>query len=211
MKYGNLPAIVGATNTIHPTEVLYYLYLPISMVGDPLFYIPDRLKVFEPLIQMVQADEPERFIDDYVYITAKRMYVSPEITPNRMGWHADGFMSNDLNYVWYDSVPTIFNKSEFKISPDHVKSLVEFDTQALPANDVIYPPYFLLKLDQSVVHRVQEAKTLVMRTFVKISISEQRYNLKDNSHNHLLDYNWPLHDRQQMRNDPRAAGKDYVK
>jgi hypothetical protein len=47
-----------------------------------------------------------------------------------------------------------------------------------------------------------------MRSFLKISLSHQKYNLVGNSHNYLFDYNWDLHDRDTLRNDPAYAGKD---
>ena len=76
----------------------------------------------------------------------------------------------------------------------------------------MHPPYFLLKLDEFCVHRVQEAKEQMMRTFIKISISKNRYNLKDNSINHDLSYSWPLTDRIAGRNAPAAdEGKFKVK
>lgn len=48
-----------------------------------------------------------------------------------------------------------------------------------------------------------------MRSFVKISVSTHRYNLLGNSHNHLLDYDWPMYDRAAVRNQP-GGNSDYV-
>lgn len=207
--YGKLPAIVGEC-PLRAEEVMYYLYLPISLPGMNDWALPGRLKFLEPLLYLIQRDEPKRFKNEYVYLTVKRMFVGGGVTANRPGWHADGFLTDDLNYVWYDCLPTVFNESQFSITPDHVKSLVEFEEQALPANDVTFGNNLLLKLDSSCVHRVAESTEQLMRLFVKVSVSKDKYNLKDNSINRLLDYSWDTHDRATVRNNPSMAQRDSV-
>jgi hypothetical protein len=207
MQYGDLPKDLGEIE-LYPLEVMYYLYLPVSLPGMPNWKTPRQLLFLDPLLEKVANDSPGRFQTEYVYATVKRMFVGGGVTANRPGWHADGFMTDDLNYVWYDCVPTVFNCSAFKITPDHHKSLEEFEAQALTANNVIYPDKRLLRLDQSVVHKVGDADKQVMRTFVKISISKSKYNLQDNSHNYELDYNWPMFNRAGVRNDPHRAQQD---
>lgn len=206
-SYGNPPGHLGHIDLVVP-EVMYYLYYPISLPGMIDYIMEDRLKPFRELIKRVREDEPWRFKEEYVYLTVKKMFVGAGVTPNRPGWHADGFGSDDLNYVWYDCVPTIFNVSNFRITDDHLKSLEQFEQQALPKNDVTYPNCCLLKLDSTVVHRVGDADKQVMRTFVKISISKRRFNLSDNSINYGLVYDWPVFDRQEIRNDPSRAQSD---
>lgn len=49
-----------------------------------------------------------------------------------------------------------------------------------------------------------------MRQYVKISLSDHRYNLENNSHNYLFDYDWPMFGREATRNDPQQAQRDYV-
>lgn len=48
-----------------------------------------------------------------------------------------------------------------------------------------------------------------MRSFFKISVSTHRYDLLGNSHNYLLDYSWPMLDRQTLRNQPSGGSRDY--
>ena len=153
-----------------------------------------------------------------MYITVKKMYVSPSVTANRPGWHADGFGTDDLNYIWYDSVPTLFAVGEdFHVTEgDHVKSLQEFERDAFsPANKIVtYPAGHLLKLDPYVVHAVDtNVKDQVMRTFVKVSVSDDLYNLKDNSINPLFPQllKHKKYDRETVRNDPTQAQKDSYK
>lgn len=49
-----------------------------------------------------------------------------------------------------------------------------------------------------------------MRQFIKISLSNERYNMADNSHNYLFQYDWEMHDRETIRNDPFKAQHDYI-
>jgi len=205
--YGKLPDVLGRYH-VDVREVMYYLYLPISLAGSNQIALPPQLLPFSELVGACRIDEPERFRDENVYVTIKRMFVGGGVTPNRPGWHADGFLTSDLNYVWYDCVPTVFNNSKFVIAPDHIESLRQFAEQALPENNVVYPNETLLKLDSHVVHAVGEAVEQQMRTFFKLSISPDKYNLKDNSHNYLLDYHWQMFDRAKVRNSPQHAQKD---
>lgn len=214
--YGKLPKDLGLCDLKAFEEVMYYLYLPLKLAGtERIPAIPHRLRPIAPLLLAIFNDlrkdfDANAWKDNNIYITAKRMYCGQGTTPNRPGWHADGFGTEDLNYVWYDCVPTVFNTSEFKITEgDHVKSLLEFDAQALPENDVVFPVRHLLRLDPHVVHRVADVPAeQVMRTFIKISVSKDRYNLKDNSRNPDLPTGWTYYDRAKVRNDPASTQKD---
>jgi hypothetical protein len=215
MTYGKAPDILGRIDVALP-EVMYYLYLPISLRGQVGMYVPTPLRPLKPLIRAVQNNlGTTAWQDNYIYITVKKMFCSPSVTANRPGWHADGFGTDDLNYVWYDSLPTEFCTGPFKITEgDHVKSLQEFEDQAgnyLDFKLVTYPCNTLLRLDSKVVHRVAMATEQIMRTFVKISVSKDQYNLKDNSINHDLSYSWQQHDRDAVRNNPSTAQADSYK
>ncbi len=122
---------------------------------------------------------------------------------NRKGYHSDGFLTNDINYVWCDKNPTVFNYSPFKLTLDDTISMKEMEEQANEEAIEIYPENSLLRLDQYNIHKVSENKGLVLRTFVKVSFSTDKYDLKGNSKNHLLDYNWNMRDRKKERNIPQ--------
>jgi hypothetical protein len=49
-----------------------------------------------------------------------------------------------------------------------------------------------------------------MRQYVKVSMSNHQYNLENNSHNYLFEYEWQLFSREAVRNDPAATQKDWV-
>lgn len=215
-RYGKAPDDLGLVDVSLP-EVMYYLYLPIKLRDQTNAIIPENLRPLHPLIEAVCNDviASNKWLGSNIYITVKKMYVSPQQTANRPGWHADGFGTNDLNYVWYDCLPTEFAVGDnFNITEgDHVKSLQEFDEQSRQSVVTTYPCKHLLRLDPFVVHRVAMADAQMMRTFVKISVSEDLYNLKDNSINPAFPelFGVKKYDREQVRNDPHQAQRDSYK
>lgn len=198
---------------LEPKEVAYCLYMPVSIPGrgfETLEYRRD-LNFVKPMLHEIQALEPKRVQDEYVYLTVKRMIVGPTVTPNRPGWHADGFGSDDLNFIWYDSVPTLLSIRPFCVSNDHLKSLEQFDTQAehTPEHICNIPPGHIIRLTPNIVHRVNLATEECMRTFVKVTVSKNQFNLTDNS-THPNVARWPTFDRAAVRNDPSRAQLDYA-
>ncbi len=139
-------------------------------------------------------------------------WATPDNPLNRPGWHCDGFGTNDMNYVWWNGPGTRFTLAEFHdVSSDHVRSMQQFDEQAERDPRHVYSPPVgnLYALTPSVVH----ATPIIgapgcMRQYVKVSLSDERYNLENNSHSYMFDYDWPLHSRDAVRNDPHKAQKD---
>lgn len=206
MKYGDLPKSLG----IHEakcSEMLFYQYLPIKLAGAIVPVFEERIIPFSNLIGVCNCDYIadyglSSYVNSHIYLTVKHMYVSPNCSFNRPGWHSDGFMSNDINYVWCDKYPTTFNSSCFELTEDHDLSLVEMESQALPVNDVLYNEMELLRLDQYNIHKVSEVEKPGMRTFFKLSFSSDMYNLIGNSKNYLIDYDWDMKQRKEERNAP---------
>lgn len=183
-------------------ELMFYQYLPVKMPGTD-FRIPQNLQCFKRLIDEATSDYGVGD-DEYVYITAKKMFIDVGCAANRPGWHLDGFGTSDVTYIWSDEIPTEFCIQSFDLSNDHIASLEEMEAQALPENIVTYFEGTLLRMDQHVVHRVGECKQAGYRTFVKISISKDKYNLIGNAHNYLFDYEWEMVERGESRNHPIA-------
>lgn len=208
MNYGTKPILQG-TFILRCMEMMFYQYLPIKMAYDGNIRVPDRLKVFIPLIQAVL--ENEFIVDKYIYLTAKHIYATPDNLGNRGGWHSDGFGTDDINYIWCDKFPTEFCIQDFNISDDHINSLTEMEQQVKPENIIQYTPYQLLKLTPANIHRCPLISEGGMRTFVKISISTEKYNLVGNSHNYLFDYEWEMFEREAVRNHPIIKEKDSIK
>jgi hypothetical protein len=205
--YGELPKQIGCL-TADVKEMMFYQYLPIKLSGDHLQKYEDRLRCFNDLVGMVCCDfigtyGLDRFIDSYVYLTAKHMYQKGNCSYNRPGWHSDGFMTDDINYIWYNNNPTVFNSTNFKLSPDDELSIKEMAEQHDYRLNRTYDSNTILRLDQYNIHRVGYTSE-GMRAFVKISFSKDKYDLIGNSHNYLLDYNWEMKPRKEQRNIPQS-------
>lgn len=215
--YGALPSDLGVVD-ISPKEMMFWLYCPIKMrnvaykgIDDILRTTPANLHQFAPIIEEALDVITEDWLTEcYVYITAKTLWVTPDNPGNRPGWHSDGYLTDDLNFIWADRNPTLFWCPDERVSfsPDHNASLAEMETAAEhdADNHVTFPDKTLLLLDQRVIHRVATIEKAGMRTFVKISVSKHRYNLVGNSINHLLSPDWDYFDRNEERNHPVGGG-----
>ena len=212
--YGKPPIFVADFDNVALPEVMHYLYLPVAMLGQDGIRLPNNLMGLRPMIFLakrhVLAQEGHGY--KYVYLTARKGWASPDNPLNRPGWHCDGFGTKYLNYIWWSGPGTRFAVQKFKdISNNHLDSLRQFEEQIDATRIQNGTERGLYALDPFVVH----ATPLIeppgcMRQFVKISFSDHRYNLADNSHNHLFDYDWPTHPRDVLRNDPHKAQLDYV-
>jgi len=208
-KYGEPPVVMGQFK-IKCQEMMLYQYLPIKMPKKSIISMERRLDCFRPMISAVIDNFVETFSEDlarssYIYLTAKHQYQDKTRCFNRPGYHSDGFMTDDINYIWSDINPTVFNKSKFILSLDDQKSLTEMQAQALPENDFSYPENTLLRLNQYNIHRVADVEIPGMRTFIKISFSKDKYDLIGNSHNYQINYKWAMKPRKSERNIPQSA------
>ena len=115
-----------------------------------------------------------------------------------------------MNFVWWSGPGTRFAAQDFTdISTDHIVSMQQFAEQVDPARIHSPPEHYLYGLTPEVVH----ATPIIghpgcMRQYVKVSLSNERYNLENNSHNYLFDYDWPLYPREVVRNEPAKAQQD---
>lgn len=197
---------------INHEEMCFTLYLPIKLRGQSARfalaagqYVPDNIResVHDILNKIFHHEMSlnNDLIDKYVYITFKHTYVSPNSMSQRMGWHIDGFGTDDVSYIWYSAAPTEIAEQSFELSSDDRQSMIDMQEQIDGENIVTYPCGSLLRLNNNVVHRVSENHDYEgMRTFIKISISDHVFNLKGNAKNHLIDYDWNMYSREQLRN-----------
>lgn len=190
--------------------------------GQGVFALPRRLSFLGPFVYTAMLDAAQaaaHLVDPYVYVTARRGYASPRNPLNREGWHTDDFGGTDLNYIWSDRWPTRFLLSErpLVIPESDSLSMTAFEALAYDTEHdeqgpedpqcriVDGPTDRLLRLTPYVIHDTPVIpEPGGMRSFAKISVSTHRYDLVGNSHNHELDYSWPMHDRQAPRNQPGA-------
>ncbi|PIF44315.1 hypothetical protein CLU96_1258 [Chryseobacterium sp. 52] len=210
--YGEKPAVIRRME-IDCKEMMFYQYLPIKLKDQKVFNVEPRLGPFYGIIIHAMSDFKnvygvERFNKSYVYLTVKRQYVSKKKSMNRPGYHSDGFLTDDVNYIWSDRNPTIFNCSKFNLTLDDEVSLKEMKKQALVENEWHHADNTLLRLDQYNIHKVNDYSLYEgIRTFVKISFSNDKYDLEGNSHNYELDYSWNMKPRKTERNVPQTCGK----
>lgn len=226
LTYGSAPELQGTfTPDFH--EYLHYMYLPIIIPDDSdgadgsysrpksLLHLdialPKRLEFARPMIEHAITEERMRGNEwDHVYLTARRGFATPGNPLNRPGWHSDGFGTEDINYVWTDRYPTLFAVQKFEnITDDHIDSIAAFEEQIDPASVITYGDRILMRLDPYVIHAAPEIPAPGgERSFLKVSFANSRYNLLGNSHNHLLDYDWKMHTREAVRNDPARTNAD---
>lgn len=207
--YGKLPHSLGIID-IDVNEMMFYQYYPLKLSGDTEIKFEKRLDWFYRLMtrsisDFVSTYGLSNYKECYMYITAKVMYQYEGCSFNRGGYHSDGFMTNDTNYIWSNCVPTIFNTTNFKLTMDDKLSINEMEQQAVKENEYVFRNCELLRLDQFSIHKCSESKEPVLRSFVKISFSKDRYDLKGNSHNYNLDYNWDMKERKTDRNIPQSV------
>lgn len=212
--YGAAPIDLGLID-ISPKEMMFWLYLPVKLPDSTELSLPDNVKMFEPIVikalEHVVHNDGQDFLDkSYVYLSAKVMHISPTAPGNRPGWHSDGFLSDDLNFVWSDSSPTFYWEPASCVSftKDHLKSLDEMTELANRGPIVTYPDKHLCRLDQTVIHRVGDVSKPMVRAFAKVSVSKNKYDLVGNSINHELAPDWTYHERNEIRNHPAKAGGD---
>jgi hypothetical protein len=193
-------------------EVMYYLYLPVRM-GASGIRLPANVECCRNLIEACSKFAAQRGQEfEYIYLSARKGWATPDNPLNRPGWHCDGYGTDDLNFVWWTGPGTRFALQKFYcISEDHQRSLMQFGEQVDLNSVVTYAAKGLYAIDAEVVHAtpIIEAPGC-MRQYVKVSMSNHQYNLENNSHNYLFEYEWQLFSREAVRNDPAATQKDWV-
>ena len=192
--YGTLPQDLGFIN-INNDESCLCLYMPIKLKNRYHEVLPRHLQKYQRILDCVHDDliigakSTSGYVDKYIHLTVKAQFVSGQCTGQRSGWHSDGFMTDDVNYIYYDSFPTEFydgSKLKLQLTQDHNKSLDELKKMdVFMRNEIVtFPEKHLLKLDQYVIHRPQEYMVPSFRTFVKVSVSDHLYALKGNTINY---------------------------
>lgn len=215
MKYGELPTQIGIFE-VDCRQMMFYQDMPIKLLLQSNVVFETRLECFTTIIRkacndFINAFTFDKFFNSYVYVSAKHLFQAKGCPFNRPGYHADGFMSDDINYIWSNCAPTVFNYSPFSLSMDDALSIKEMEEQAKEEFEATYPVNSLLRLNQFNIHKVATDIQPGLRTFLKVSFSKDRYNLVGNAHNYELAYNWEMKDRSATRNIPQGKIKNYLK
>lgn len=214
MQYGDSPKPLKQF-VIECKEMMFYQYLPIKMPESIHPAYESRLRVFDEIIGAICCDYIgvfglDKYRENYMYLTAKHMYQSGNCSYNRPGYHSDGFMTDDINYIWCNMNPTIFNHGPFSLTQDDKLSLDEMQQQADKMNDFKYQPNTLLRLNQYCIHKVADIQDSGMRTFLKLSFSKDKYDLIGNSHNYEIHYQWDMKPRKEERNIPQTIVQPFT-
>lgn len=210
MKYGGPPKDLGRWDG-QCEEMLFYQYFPVKLSGtETMDYscLERRLLWTADFIGMCACDFVSfrglnEFVQSNIYLTAKHLWVSTGENMNRPGWHSDGFGTPDVNYVWSNCVPTIFNDGPFDLPEDDVESIVEMGRQVQLSENYTFPDCHVLRMDEKVIHQTGSPTENQLRTFLKLSFSRDRYDLLGNAVNPVLDYDWEMRPRSKHRNTPQ--------
>jgi len=199
-------------------EFQHVVYMPIKEKGDVRPRLPENLRWAWPAVDAVLGHLwgprcPDLFESWYVYLTVKRSWVEAGTVGNREGWHIDGYGSNgDKNFIWCDAVPAEYMKGTFNLPAGHAECLERLEflgnlgdrMESAHISRGTLAAHVLYDLG-STIHRCGIARVSGMRTFLKVSVSRDKYDLKGNARNPLLpSTHWPLKDRQGTRNHPTA-------
>ncbi|ARO29918.1 hypothetical protein NXC14_CH01968 [Rhizobium sp. NXC14] len=215
--YGAAPKELGCIE-LDTSEMMFWLYLPIKVAGTRSDKLPKQLQKYDELIDIVFDDVREsfgmqRWRESFVYLSVKILHVTPDAPGNRPGWHSDGFLTNDLNYIWADRNPTEFLITEgtrISVPEDHKESMTAFEFWA---NNISNKGdrlehakvNHLYRLDQTNIHRVSLNVESGKRAFIKVSVSDKPYVQLGNSINHdLPEHPLPSLERQAERNCPQG-------
>lgn len=219
-QYGQPPIVVGDFTDLDLVEMQFIQYMPIFMPEEcALIRMPEQLFALKEFRRMLHAIAEYhgglpamREAGLYIYLTTRHGFATPGNPLNRPGWHCDGFGTADINYIWWSRWGTRFAEQPFTdIDPGHVRSMEQFEEQMRPDRIKVYDDRFLLRLNPFVVHTTPEIpEPGGYRQFIKISVSPHKYNLLGNTHNYMFSYDWTMHDRDALRNDPSYGEQDFV-
>lgn len=199
----NSKAPKGTTILGLPFQGLEFCNVTYMCIKEPkgLLSVPDNFKkVLQPVL--VELFKHNDFDDQYLYFSLKKGHVAPYTMQMRSGFHVDGFLSEDRNWVLSDSLPTTVALGQFSVEPDHEVSLHEFNDQARLKKHEKLKPHTLYELDKECVHStsINLSGETVVRTFLKVVASKEKFNGIGNAWNYKLPHIVPTAHRGSTRN-----------
>jgi len=180
----------------------------IKDINQSSYSIPDQFTgiMDELLFKMIGCGmlDGDWDYDQYCYITIKKMFINPNTCGNRSGWHIDGFLSDQRNFIWSDceATPTEVSVGDFYLSKHHDYSIDEMYEQGFYNFNAQLSVNTLYEMDQNIVHRPTENYTgkPVLRTFIKLTYSKELFNGFGNAWNYKLPNIKPTSNRAVTRN-----------
>ncbi len=201
---GGTPQKIKGVHIQYP-EHCFTLYLPIYMNNK--LNLPERFNPLAELVDLAMKDHWGHY--KYIYLTVKNQYVEQGQVQNRCGGHVDGFLSDDENYVYVSGQPTewVLREVQEEVS-NHTQSLKNFSKYFSNIFRVrSMEPNTLYRLGKT-IHRTPAIEYSHVRLFVKISFSNNKYNLEGNAINEGLHYDWKYYKRSMVRNHPTKSNTD---
>ncbi len=199
----------GIVRNIDTSQLEYcnIVNMCIKDIGSDEYLIPDNLKPFvrDVILDVHLIDMSlNKAIDMYAYLTIKKMYIQPNTCGNREGWHIDGFMSDQKNFIWSDcdATPTEVSIGSFDLTLDHEKSIDEMYEQGWGNFNLQLKSNVLYEMNQECVHRPTQNNTNkpVLRTFIKLTYTKELFNGYGNAWNYLIPHIKPSKERSICRN-----------
>lgn len=164
----------------------------IKQAGHSEYQIPANIEhiVWEAIATAHELND-KLYHSDWLYncyLTLKHEYVNHASTGTRPGWHIDGFMSDQMNFIWTDCLPTAVVVGDFSVSADHDLSLTEMTHQAQGRQIIHLKPKNMYELSQEVVHApvVDDTRSPILRTFLKLTFTKEEFNCARNAWNYKL-------------------------
>lgn len=185
------------------------LDMPIKMAGSNEYRIPEELGQFTEVInQMISFEHGhnEGVLDFYAYLTIDQSIIEKKETHREPGLHVDGFqgrriepkVSCDRSYIVFDcDCPSFWNQSFETVEgmDEGTQNIFhEFDRTKHYSSEIKCLPFNIYFMDCYAVHSANKAENS-KRTFCRLSYSVRKFDRLGNSHNHLFDYKWEMHQR----------------
>jgi hypothetical protein len=206
--FRSIDRIIDA-NTFSEFNGIRCLDMPIKMAGSMEYRIPEELDQFlEPINKMISFETAhnERIIDFYAYLTIDQSETDLNKTHRHDGLHVDGFQGKridpkvecDRSYIVADcDCPSFWNQSfeTVEAMDDGTQNIFhEFDRTKHYSSEIKCLPLNIYFMDCYAVHSANKAEHK-RRTFCRLSFSVRQFDRLGNSHNHLFDYKWDMHER----------------
>ena len=135
----------------------------------------------------------------YWYLSIKKGFINPHQYQTKDEWHIDGFLRDDYNFIWSNALPTLIAPGKFYLSPNRYTSLSEYEHQV---KDIVPSEINkLYYLNRECVHKPMVNKTddIIVRTFIKLTITKRLFESKGNAWNYLIPHIKPTKDRTNFR------------
>jgi len=178
------------------------LDMPLRLAGEHDYHLPEEwtglASLLEHLIAQEHATNPN-WAEYHTYLTIDCKMVHAAEQQRHGGLHVDGFQGARIqpktritrNYVMTTNGGTRFYPQRFIVADETRFNVFQgFDIQAeryeIAEENVAY------FMDAYCVHESGIAERDALRTFLRLTYDLKRFDRAGNTHNAMLDYDWPM-------------------